>query len=86
MMEAGVPGYDFTTWYALVVPAATPQAIVDRVNRELRQIAQTSTVREQFAAQGLETAHTSAAEARAYLALEVAKWAKVIKASGARPE
>jgi tripartite-type tricarboxylate transporter receptor subunit TctC len=43
-------------------------------------------VKEQFAGQGLETAHTGAEEARAYLVAEIAKWGKVIKASGARPE
>jgi tripartite-type tricarboxylate transporter receptor subunit TctC len=43
-------------------------------------------VKEQFSAQGLETAHTSAEEAGAYLAAEISKWGKVIKASGARPD
>jgi tripartite-type tricarboxylate transporter receptor subunit TctC len=86
MIEAGVPDYDFTTWYALVVPAATPMPVVARLNRELAAIAQSPAVKELFAAQGLETAHSRAPEARSYLAAEVAKWGKVIKASGARPE
>jgi tripartite-type tricarboxylate transporter receptor subunit TctC len=86
MIEAGVPGYEFTTWYALVVPAGTPRPVVQRLNAELAKIAADPAVREQFAGQGLETAHTSADEARAYLAAEVTKWGKVIKASGARPE
>lgn len=43
-------------------------------------------VREQFAAQGLEPAHTSTEEARSYMAGEIAKWGKVIKASGAQPD
>jgi tripartite-type tricarboxylate transporter receptor subunit TctC len=85
MMEAGVPGYEFTTWYALVVPAGTPRPIMQRLNAELARIAQNPEVRELFASQGLEAAHTSIEEAGAYLASEVAKWGKVIKASGARP-
>lgn len=85
MMEAGVPEYEFTTWYALVVPAGTPRPIMQRLNAELARIAQNAEVREQFASQGLEAAHTSIEEARAYLASEVRKWGKVIKASGARP-
>jgi tripartite-type tricarboxylate transporter receptor subunit TctC len=86
MIEAGVPGYEFSTWYALVVPAGTPQPVQQRLNAELEKVAAAATVREQFAAQGLETAHTSVAAARTYLASEVAKWGKVIKASGARPD
>ena len=86
MMEAGVAGYDFTTWYALVVPAGTPKPVMSRLNAELAKIAADATVREQFARQGLETAHTSIENSRAYLASEVAKWGKVIKASGAKPQ
>jgi tripartite-type tricarboxylate transporter receptor subunit TctC len=86
MIEAGVPGYEFTTWYALVVPAGTPEAIVGRVNGELAKLTEDAHLREQFEKQGLEVAHTSAEEARAYLRSEVQKWGKVIKASGAKPE
>lgn len=86
MIEAGVPGYDFTTWYALVVPAGTPQPVLTRLNGEIGKIAAMPAVREQFAAQGLESAHTSVEEARNYLVAEVGKWGKVIKASGAKPD
>ena len=86
MIEAGVPGYDFTTWYALLTPSRTPDPIAARLNAELGKIAALPTVKEQFSGQGLETAHTSRDEARAYLASEIVKWGKVIKASGARPE
>ena len=86
MIESGVAGYDFTTWYALVVPAATPKTVVARLNAELAKIAENPSVKEQFAGQGLEPAHTSAGEAQTYLAAELQKWGKVIKASGARPD
>lgn len=86
MIESGIPGYDFTTWYALVVPAATPKPVVARLNGDLAKIAVLPAVKEQFAAQGLETAHTGTDEARTYLASEIAKWGKVIKASGAQPD
>lgn len=86
MIEAGVAGFDFTTWYVLVVPAGTPKAVMTRINAELAKIAALPQIKEQFSAQGLETAHTSASEAQAYLAAEVVKWGKVIKASGARPD
>jgi len=83
MIEAGVPGYDFTTWYALVVPTGTPGAVVARLNGELAKIAVHPQVKEQFTGQGMETAHTPTKDAQAYLRAEVEKWGKVIKASGA---
>lgn len=86
MIESGVAGYDFTTWYALVVPAGTPKPVMARLNSELGKIATLPFIKEQFSAQGLETAHTSSEEAQAYLAAEVVKWGKVIKASGAKPD
>jgi tripartite-type tricarboxylate transporter receptor subunit TctC len=86
MIESGVPGYDFTTWYALVLPAGVPKPVMGRLNGELKAIAEMPAVKEQFSAQGLETAHTGIDEAQKYLAAEVAKWGKVIKASGAKPE
>ena len=86
MIESGVKDYDFTTWYALVVPSATPKPVVARLNADLATIAGMAVVREQFAGQGLETAHTGSDEARAYLLAEIDKWGKVIKASGAQPD
>lgn len=86
MIESGVAGYDFTTWYALVVPAGVPKPVMARLNSELKAIAEMPAVKEQFSAQGLETAHTGSDEAQKYLTAEVAKWGKVIKASGAKPD
>ncbi|HZN26932.1 MAG TPA: tripartite tricarboxylate transporter substrate binding protein [Burkholderiales bacterium] len=86
MHEAGVKGYEFSTWYGLLVPAGTPQAIVDRLNQETRKAVGTPAVAEQFVAQGLEPAASSPHEFGAYLRSEVAKWGKVIRASGATPE
>ncbi len=86
MIESGIAGFDFTTWYTLAAPAATPKTIVARLNAELAKISAHPAIKEHFASQGLEPAHTSAAEAQAYLAAEVLKWGKVIKASGARAE
>ena len=86
MHEAGVKGYEFSTWYGLLVPAGTPQAIVDRLSRETRKAVGTPAVTEQFVAQGLEPAASSPHEFGAYLRSEVAKWGKVIRASGATPE
>jgi tripartite-type tricarboxylate transporter receptor subunit TctC len=86
MDEAGVKGYEFSTWYGLLVPAGTPMAIVDTLNRETKGAVASSLVREQFAAQGLEPTASTPQEFGAYLKSEVAKWGRVIKASGATPE
>ena len=86
MIEAGVRDYDFTTWYALFVPARTPQRVVARLNAELAKIAASPAVKSQFYGQGLETASTTASETRVYLGSEIDKWGKVIKAADARPE
>lgn len=86
MDEAGVKGYEFSTWYGLLVPGGTPKAIVDRLNAETRDALASAWVKEQFVAQGLEPASSTPQVFGAYLAGEVAKWAKVVKASGATPE
>ena len=86
MDEAGVKGYEFSTWYGLLVPAATPQAIVERLNAETRKALASALVKEQFAAQGLETAASTPQAFAAYLRSEVSKWGKVVKASGARAD
>jgi tripartite-type tricarboxylate transporter receptor subunit TctC len=84
--EAGVPGYEFSTWYGLVLPGRTPAAIVDRLNAETVKVLGSAALKEQFAAQGLEATSSSPAEFAAYLKAEVAKWSKVVTASGAKPE
>ncbi len=86
MDEAGVAGYEFNTWYGLLVPAQTPRPVVDRLNKALAGVLDSPAVKEQFSVQGLEPAPTSPQEFGAYLETEVKKWGKVIKASGAKPD
>ena len=86
MNEAGVKGYEFSTWYGLLVPAGTPKAIVDRLHAETQKALATQLVKEQFTAQGLEAGGSTPQEFGAYLKSEVAKWGKIVKASGATAE
>jgi tripartite-type tricarboxylate transporter receptor subunit TctC len=86
MQEAGVTGYEFSTWYGLLVPAGTPQAIIDRLNQETRKAVASPALKEQFIAQGLEPGVSGPQEFGAYLKSEISKWGRVIKASGATPE
>jgi tripartite-type tricarboxylate transporter receptor subunit TctC len=83
MSEAGIADYEFSTWYGLLVPPGTPRPIVMQLNQETRAAVASNTVKEQFARQGLEAGASSPDEFAAFLSNEVAKWAKVIKASGA---
>ena len=86
MDEAGVKGYEFSTWYGLLVPAGTLRSIVARLNSETAKTLDSAFVREQFGTQGLDATHSTPEAFGAYLRAEVAKWSKVIVASGARPE
>jgi tripartite-type tricarboxylate transporter receptor subunit TctC len=84
--EAGLPGFEANNWYGLVVPAKTPKPIVDRLNKEMVAVLNLPEIREVLFRQGLD-AHPSTPEAFGkYIQAETAKWAKVIKASGAKPE
>ena len=86
MSEAGVKGYEFSTWYGLLLPARTPKAIVDRLNADSRKVLASPAVKDAFAAQGLEAGASTPQEFGSYLKSEVEKWGKVVKASGATNE
>jgi tripartite-type tricarboxylate transporter receptor subunit TctC len=82
--EAGVPGYELNSWYGVLAPGATPAEIVAKLGAEIARIVQAPDVRERLAREGVEPAGTSPAEFSAYIRSEIEKWAKVVKASGAR--
>jgi tripartite-type tricarboxylate transporter receptor subunit TctC len=82
--EAGVPGYDVTTWQGLLAPAGTPKDIVARLNSEVLKVLQLPDVKERLAAEGAEPGSTSPEQFSAHIKAEIARWAPVIKASGAK--
>ncbi len=82
--EAGLPGYEATGWFGVVMPAATPAAIVGRMNAELAATLKSAEVRDRVIAAGAEPAPGSPAEFAALIRSEIDKWAQVIKLSGAR--
>jgi tripartite-type tricarboxylate transporter receptor subunit TctC len=85
LAESGVPGYDFTAWWLLLAPAKTPAAIVERVNSELRAAARDSAFKERLAQFGADPAPPLAPAAlKEFLAREVARWAKIVKAADIR--
>lgn len=81
-----VAGYDVTTWYGLVAPAGTPKAILDLLNREIGLIVGSAEAQERLKAEGLEATPMSVDAFGAHLKQESAKWAKVIKDAGVKPE
>ena len=84
MIEAGVPGYEATAWFALFAPAATPREIVARLNAVAGKALQTDEVRERLAPQGSADLVGGSPEQLASLVKsEVIKWSKVVKESGA---
>jgi tripartite-type tricarboxylate transporter receptor subunit TctC len=86
MIEAGVPGYDAASWYGLLAPAATPRAIVNRLNAETVRVLRMDDVRERLIGQGLDPVGNSAQEFAARIGEEIAKWRGVVKAAGVKLE
>lgn len=84
--EAGVPGYGFTNWYGLLAPAGTPKDIVARVNAEVAKILRHPDVKERLAADGAEVVASPPEQFAAFLREEMAKFAKIVRASGMKIE
>ena len=80
--EAGVPGFEYATWYGMLVPAGTPGPIVEHIQADTAKAVRAPEVRQRFSSQGLEAYGTSPSEFQAYLGTELAKWVKVVRATG----
>jgi tripartite-type tricarboxylate transporter receptor subunit TctC len=84
--ESGLPGFETSIWFGFLAPAKTPDAVVTRLNAETMKVLALPDVRHQLAAQTIEVLGGTPAEFAAYLRQDIAKWAKVIKLSGAKAE
>jgi tripartite-type tricarboxylate transporter receptor subunit TctC len=84
--ESGVPGFEALQWFGVYVPAGTPREIVARLNSEIAQILRMPEIRERFAGLGADVAGGSSDDFAAFQRAEVAKWTKIVKASGAKIE
>ncbi len=84
--EAGVPGYESSTWTAMGAPARTPRPIIERLNRELAAILQLPDVQERYAAGGSTATGGTPEQFRDYLQSELAKFSKLIKEAGIKAE
>jgi len=86
MQEAGVKGFEFTQWLAILAPAGTPQPVVAKLNSSLNAALGSKEVAEKFHQQGFEPFVTTPDEARKFLANEVQRYARLIKARGITAE
>ncbi|HUD34442.1 MAG TPA: tripartite tricarboxylate transporter substrate-binding protein, partial [Variovorax sp.] len=84
--EAGLPGYEFETWFMVFAPAATPQAIVDKLNVALNEALATPAVRDRMIREGFDPTPSSAQQARAKLEKELPQWGRLIQERGIKAE
>jgi tripartite-type tricarboxylate transporter receptor subunit TctC len=84
MAEAGLAGFDVTGWTALFAPAGTPRPIIDRLNSEVRSVLKLTDIQERLALDGSEFGDNSPQFLGTLLKAEIAKYAKLVKVSGAR--
>lgn len=84
--ESGVPGYQVLLWFGVAAPAGTPSPIIAALNARIQQLVATPAYRERLESLGLEAAGNTPQAFRTLIREDIDKWAKVIKASGARAE
>jgi tripartite-type tricarboxylate transporter receptor subunit TctC len=86
MNEAGVPQYDAVIWLGLMAPAGTPEAIVSKLNAEINKIVNSADVKATWSKQGAVPMSMTVPAFTKFVADDVAKWANIVKVSGAKPD
>jgi len=84
--ESGLPGFEALTWFGMFVPTGTPQPIVDRLNAEVKKSLASADVRAKLEQQGLTAGGGTSAELKAYMRLEVPKWAGLLRNANIKAE
>ncbi|MFN7087718.1 MAG: Bug family tripartite tricarboxylate transporter substrate binding protein [Burkholderiales bacterium] len=84
--EAGVPGFEYVTWYGMLVPKGTPRAVIVRIQTDTAKIISNAQVQERFAKLGLTAYGTTPADFGIYLNAEIAKWDKLVRMAGVRAQ
>ena len=82
VIEAGVPGYVVTSWFGVLVPAATPRELIMKLNAELARTMSAPDVRDRLAADGAEPTTGTPEQFGAFLRAEITQWTKVVKDAG----
>jgi tripartite-type tricarboxylate transporter receptor subunit TctC len=87
MIEAGVPGYESVAWFGVMAPAATPRDIVQKLNQDIGRVIQMPDAQEKMTQQGsAELVGGAPEQFGAFVRAEIAKWAKIVKESGAKAD
>jgi tripartite-type tricarboxylate transporter receptor subunit TctC len=84
--ESGYPGFEALSWQGLFAPAATPPAVVEQLNREVNKALASADIQEYFGSRGFTLGGSSASEFKAFVKVEADKWARIVQASGAKPD
>ena len=84
--EAGVPGFESSTWFSLSAPAGVPQPIIDRLNREVGDILRSPAIREKFAAAYIEPVSSTPEELTERIRSEIPVFTKIMRDAGIEPE
>jgi tripartite-type tricarboxylate transporter receptor subunit TctC len=84
MIESGYPTFDVVTWFGVLAPGGTSPEIVNKLNGEIIRILAVPAVRERLAGQGIDIITSTPQQYLDYIKSETARWAKVVKASGAK--
>jgi tripartite-type tricarboxylate transporter receptor subunit TctC len=82
--ESGLAGYDVVNWFGFLVPAGTPDELVRKLNATVTRIVESADYKSRIAVLGAEPFTSTPEQMRSFLAAEIVKWGKVVKATGAR--
>ena len=84
--ESGLPGYEVENWYGVLAPPRTPKEIVNKLNTEIIKLLHTQDIKERLGNQGFEILQSTPEQFAAFIKMELVKWAKVVKLSGAKAD
>jgi tripartite-type tricarboxylate transporter receptor subunit TctC len=84
--EAGFPDFDVSSWWGLVAPSGTPREVITRLHGEIHRVIGLQETRAKIAEQGADIVTNTPDQFAAYIKAETAKWAKLIREVGVKPE